>query len=180
VRKGQASVVTDHIERFTATGIKLKSGEELPADIIVSATGLNLQMLGGMEVNVDGQPFDMASTMNYKGVMFQNLPNLAMVFGYTNASWTLKADITCEYICRLLKHMDKTGVRQCMPHNTDPAVTATPFLDMQSGYIQRSKEALPKQGTKAPWKLRQNYAMDLATLRYGAVADGVMTFSNPA
>jgi cation diffusion facilitator CzcD-associated flavoprotein CzcO len=178
LRQGKASVVTDHIETFTETGIKLKSGEELPADIIVSATGLDLQMLGGMAVTVDGEPFRMNEAMNYKGVMFQNLPNLAMVFGYTNASWTLKADITCEYICRLIRHMDKTGVRQCMPVNSDPDIAPTAFLDMQSGYIQRAKDKLPQQGTKAPWKLRQNYAVDLATLRYSGLEDGVMTFTN--
>lgn len=179
IRQGKASVVTDQIETFTETGIKLKSGQELAADMIVTATGLNLQMLGGMTIEVDGKPFEMNQTMNYKGVMFEGLPNLAMTFGYTNASWTLKADLTSEYICRLLKHMDKKGVRQCMPHNNDSSVYEEAFLGLASGYIQRAKNVLPKQGNKAPWKLYQNYALDLATLRFAKLEDGVMQFSCP-
>jgi monooxygenase len=179
IRQGKASVVTDQIETFTETGIKLKSGQELAADMIVTATGLNLQMLGGMTIEVDGKPFEMNQTMNYKGVMFEGLPNLAMTFGYTNASWTLKADLTSEYICRLLKHMDKKGVRQCMPHNNDSSVHEEAFLGLASGYIQRAKNVLPKQGNKAPWKLYQNYALDLATLRFAKLEDGVMQFSCP-
>ncbi|MDP2228371.1 MAG: NAD(P)/FAD-dependent oxidoreductase [Moraxellaceae bacterium] len=179
LRKGKASVVTDHIDTFTAKGIKLKSGEELEADIIITATGLDLQMMGGMQLSVDGQPFDITQTMNYKGVMFRDLPNLAMMFGYTNASWTLKSDISTEYVCRLIKHMDKNGLRQCTPRNNDPTVVEESFVDMRSGYIQRAAGKMPKQGNKAPWKVYMNYALDLATLRYKAVEDGNMVFSNP-
>ncbi len=180
LREGKASVVTDHIDAFTEKGIKLKSGEELPADIIVTATGLDLQLMGGMTMAVDGKPFDLSRTINYKGLMFRDLPNLAMVFGYTNASWTLKADITSEYVCRLLNHMDKIGVRQCTPRNDDASITEVPFLEMRSGYIKRAMEKFPKQGSKAPWKLNQNYTLDLTALRYGKLDDGVMEFSNPA
>jgi cation diffusion facilitator CzcD-associated flavoprotein CzcO len=179
LRKGQASVVTDHIDTITAKGIKLKSGAELEADIIITATGLDLQMMGGMELNLDGQPFDVSQSMNYKGVMFENLPNLSMVFGYTNASWTLKADISSEFVCRLLNHMDKKGLRQCTPRNVDTKVVPESFLNMRSGYIQRAIGKLPKQGNKAPWKVYMNYALDLAVLRYRPVNDGVMEFSNP-
>lgn len=179
IRKGKMSVVTDHVDTFTETGIKLKSGQELQADIIVTATGLDLQLMGGIEVNVDGRPFDMTKTMNYKGIMFQNLPNLAMVFGYTNASWTLKADLASEYVCRLLKQMDKSGNRQCTPRNNDSSVTFEPFLDIAAGYVQRALDKFPKQGNKAPWRLYQNYMLDLTALRFGSVKDGVMEFSNP-
>jgi cation diffusion facilitator CzcD-associated flavoprotein CzcO len=179
IRKGKASVVTDHIDHFDETGIQLKSGEHLDADIIITATGLDLQMLGGATLAVDGKPFMLSDTMNYKGVMFRDLPNLAMVFGYTNASWTLKADITCEYVCRLLKLMDKKGLRQVTPRNHDPALTEEPFVDMRSGYIQRALGKLPRQGSKAPWKLHQNYALDLANMRYGKMEDDCLEFSNP-
>ena len=179
IRQGKASVVTDQIETFTKTGIKLKSGLELAADMIVTATGLNLQLLGGMTVEVDGKPFAMTQTMNYKGVMFKDLPNLAMIFGYTNASWTLKADLSSEYICRLLKHMDTKGLRQCTPQNSDGTVAEEAFLGLASGYVQRAKNVLPKQGNKAPWKLYQNYALDLAMLRFAKLEDGAMRFSSP-
>jgi len=178
LRKGKASVVTDHIDTFTAKGIRLKSGTELEADIIITATGLDLQMLGGAQLTVDGQPYDLSKSMNYKGLMFQDLPNMAMVFGYTNASWTLKADLTSEYVCRLLKYMDKNGLRQCTPRN-HAGVQPEPFLNMASGYIQRAIGKLPQQGTVAPWKVYMNYAMDLAAMRYKSVDDGVMEFSNP-
>ncbi|MFZ5697228.1 MAG: flavin-containing monooxygenase [Pseudomonadota bacterium] len=179
LRNGKASVVTDHIDTFTEKGIKLKSGDEIEADIIVTATGLDLQLMGGMKLVVDGKPFDLSRTIGYKGLMFRDLPNLAMVFGYTNASWTLKADITSEYVCRLIKHMDKLKMRQCTPRNNDPSVVESPFLDMRSGYIQRAVAKFPKQGSKAPWKLYQNYAIDLAALRFGPLDDGAMEFTNP-
>lgn len=179
IRRGKASVVTDHIDTFTAKGIKLKSGEELEADIVITATGLDLQMLGGMALSVDGQPFDVSKAMNYKGLMFEGLPNLSMTFGYTNASWTLKADITSEYICRLLTHMSKKGVRQCVPQNNDASVVPETFLNMRSGYIQRAVGKLPQQGNKAPWRVYMNYALDLAVLRYRPIEDGVMQLSNP-
>lgn len=179
IRSGKASVVTDHIDAFTKNGVKLKSGIELEADIIVTATGLDLQMMGGMEISVDAQPVDISKKMYYKGLMFQDVPNLAMIFGYTNASWTLKADISSEYICRLLKHMDARRLRQCTPVNHDPDVSIEPFVNMQSGYIQRAIDKIPQQGNKAPWRLYMNYALDLAALRYRGIEDGVMTFSNP-
>ena len=179
LRKGTASVVTDHIDTFTARGIKLKSGDELEADIIITATGLDLQMMGGMKIAVDDQPYDVSQHMNYKGVMFDQLPNLSMVFGYTNASWTLKADISSEYICRLLNHMDKKGVRQATPRNQDSTVIAEDFLNIQSGYVQRAKGKLPQQGNKAPWRVYMNYAIDLTILRYRPIEDGIMELSNP-
>ena len=156
--------------------IRLESGKELEADIVVTATGLDLQVLGGIALDVDGVPVDLAAAFNYKGMMYSEVPNLASSFGYTNASWTLKCDLTCEYVCRLLNHMDKHGWRQCMPRNTDPALAAEPWLDFSSGYVQRSIGKFPKQGSRAPWRLYQNYARDLMSLRFGRVDDGVMMF----
>ena len=177
LKQGKASIVTDHIDCFTEKGIRLTSGKELEADLIVTATGLNLQLFGGMAVTVDGKEMKMGETMNYKGAMFRDVPNLAMTFGYTNASWTLKADLTSEFVCRLLNTMDKKGVKQCTPRNTDPSVVEENFLNLASGYIQRAAGNLPKQGNKSPWKLYQNYALDMAMLRLGSVEDGVMVFS---
>lgn len=178
IKAGQASVVTDQIETFTERGVKLRSGQELEADIIVAATGLKLQLLSGLDVVVDGRRIDMAKTMTYKGMMYGGVPNLASAFGYTNASWTLKCDLTCEYVCRLLHHMDRTGTRQCIPM-PDPSVQEAPWLDFTSGYVQRAIDQFPKQGTRKPWKLHQNYALDLLALRFGSVDDGVMVFSAP-
>lgn len=178
IKSGSASVVTDHIETFTPTGIRLKSGQELDADVVVTATGLKLQLLSGLEVTVDGERVDMAGTMSYKGMMYSGVPNLASAFGYTNASWTLKCDLTCEYVCRLLNHMDRTGQPICTP-KPDPTVGEAPWLDFSSGYVQRSIDQFPKQGTRKPWKLYQNYALDLVSLRFGSVDDGVMQFSRP-
>ena len=177
IRDKRASVVTNAIDTFTKGGIKLQDGSELEADIIVTATGLNLQVLGGLEVSVDGRTVDFARTLNYKGMMYSDIPNMASAFGYTNASWTLKCDLTCEYVCRLINYMDRNGYRQCMPHNVDPDVTELPSLDFSSGYVQRSIAKLPKQGSKRPWRLYQNYALDIVTLRYGKVDDGVMQYS---
>lgn len=177
IKQGSVSVVTDHIETFTPQGIRLRSGRELEADLIVTATGLNLQLLGGMQVSVDGCDVDFSRTLNYKGMMFSDLPNLASAFGYTNASWTLKCDLTCEYVCRLLNHMDAHGYRQCTPRNSDASLGEQPWIDFTSGYVQRSLHKLPKQGSKVPWKLHQNYALDIVMLRYGSVEDGVMEFS---
>jgi monooxygenase len=179
IRAKRASVVTDQIETFTEKGVKLQSGAELEADLIVTATGLNLQVLGGLQITVDGERVDLAKTLNYKGMMYSGVPNLASSFGYTNASWTLKCDLTCEYVCRLLNHMHKRGLRQCTPRNTDPTITEEPWIDFSSGYFQRSLHKFPKQGSRAPWKLHQNYARDIMTLRFGKVEDGVMEFSGP-
>jgi cation diffusion facilitator CzcD-associated flavoprotein CzcO len=180
LREGKASIVTDHIDHFTESGIKLKSGEVLEADIIITATGLDVQLFGNMKLIVDGQPFDAHEKMVYRGVLLEDLPNAGMVFGYTNASWTLKADLITEWMCRLLNHMDASGKKIVMPHNFDPAVEHRPFVDMQSGYVQRALIHAPQQGSKLPWKLYQNYALDLATLRFGKVNDDVLVFSNPS
>ena len=176
-RSGRASVATDEIERFTETGIQLKSGTHLEADIIVTATGLNLQVLGGLQLTVDGVPVDLAKTMNYKGLMFSGVPNLASSSGYTNASWTLKCDLTCEYVCRLLNHMKKRGIKQCTPHNTDPSITEQPWVSFSSSYFARAMHLFPKQGSKAPWKLYQNYPKDIMLLRYGRLDDGALKFA---
>jgi cation diffusion facilitator CzcD-associated flavoprotein CzcO len=179
IKSGKSSVVTDQIETFTPKGLKLKSGKELEADIVVTATGLQLELLGGMQVSIDGVPKNMSKTMSYKGMMYSDVPNLASAFGYTNASWTLKCDLTCEYVCRILNRMDKTGALQCTPRLNDPEVKEAPWIDFSSGYIQRAANLLPKQGTKKPWKLYQNYFLDLLTLKFGAVDDGTLEFSKP-
>ncbi|HEY2446394.1 MAG TPA: NAD(P)/FAD-dependent oxidoreductase [Rhizomicrobium sp.] len=179
MKSGRASIVTDHIERFTEKGLKLESGSEIEADIIVTATGLVMELLGGMEVSVDGERIDFSKTLNYRGAMYSGVPNLASAFGYTNASWTLKCDLTCEYVCRLLNTMDRRGLRQCTPRNNDPLMPTVPWLDFSSGYVQRAMARFPKQGTRAPWKLYQNYALDIVSLRYGKMEDGVLEFSNP-
>ena len=178
IKGGRASVATDTIERFTPTGIRLDSGKELEADIVVTATGLELQLLSGVEFRIDGEVRNLANTLNYKGMMFSDVPNLAYFFGYTNASWTLKADLTATYVCRLLNTMRKRGVRQATPRNDDPSVTEHPFLDFTSGYVQRALEHLPKQGSRKPWRVNQNYALDIMALKFGSV-DEAMEFSDP-
>jgi monooxygenase len=177
IRENRASVVTSEIDTFTRDGIGLKDGSELAADIIVTATGLVLQVLGGMQVSVDGRDVDFANKLTYKGMMYADVPNLASAFGYTNASWTLKCDLTCEYVCRLINYMDRHNYRQCMPHNSDGSIEALPSLDFSSGYVQRAVAKMPKQGSKRPWRLYQNYALDIVTLRFGKVDDGVMQYS---
>lgn len=180
LRKGRASVVTDHIERFTETGIRLKSGGELAADIVVTATGLKLIAFGGMKIVMDGITVDLPKTMSYKGLMLSGVPNFAFTLGYTNASWTLKADLTSEYVCRVLNFMDRHGHRQCTPENHDPSVTELPFIDFSSGYVQRALGEFPKQGSKTPWKLRQNYALDIHALRHARLDDGALQFAGGA
>jgi cation diffusion facilitator CzcD-associated flavoprotein CzcO len=179
IKSGAASVVTDHIDRFTKTGILLKSGQELQADVIVTATGLNMKFLAGLQATIDGQAIDFPKTYGYKGMMYSGVPNLASSFGYTNASWTLKCDLTCDYVCRLLNHMDEKGLMQCTPVPNQEIPVAQDWLDFSSGYVQRALDKMPKQGDKAPWKLYQNYALDLVMLRYGALDDGTLRFSNP-
>ena len=176
LRAGTASVVTDEIETFTETGLRLKSGTDLPADIVVTATGLNLILLGGIQFTIDGVPTRLAQSMSYKGMMFSDVPNLAAAFGYTNASWTLKADLTSEYVCRLLGFMDRHGYAQCTPKR-EPGVAEEPVIDFTSGYVQRGLDQLPRQGNRKPWKLHQNYARDLLALRFGKVDDGTMQFT---
>jgi monooxygenase len=180
IRAGKASVVTDEIDAFTEKGIKLRSGEELPADIIVTATGLKMKMVGGAQIAVDGAVVDLSKTMNYKGMMFSDVPNFACTFGYTNASWTLKSDLTAEYLCRILNYMAHGGYDICTPHNSDASVSEDPTLPLNSGYVQRAKDILPKQGTKAPWRLYQNYVRDMLVLRFGSVNDGSMSFTRRA
>jgi cation diffusion facilitator CzcD-associated flavoprotein CzcO len=176
IRSERASIVTDHVESFTETGIRLKSGRELDADLVVTATGLELKVAGGVEIVVDARRMNLAETMTYKGMMYGNVPNLAFCFGYTNASWTLKCDLTCEYVCRLLNHLEGTGYKYCTPRMNDVSVLPQPWLDFTSGYVQRSLERFPKQGSKAPWRLHQNYALDAMSLRYGAIEDGALEF----
>lgn len=177
IKEGKASVETDHINTFTPTGIALQSGRTLEADIIVTATGIELQLLSGLDVIVDGQRIDFGDTFSYKGMMYSGVPNMASAFGYTNASWTLKADLTAEYVCRLIKHMDTSGQKECRPllhgKNLEPA----PWLDFTSGYVTRGMAKFPKQGDVTPWKVHQNYALDLIAFRFGKIDDGVMVFS---
>ncbi len=175
LREGRSSVVTDHIASFTPQGIALRSGEFLPADVIVTATGLQLNLLGGVKLSLGGLPVDSADLMVYKGMMFSGLPNLANTFGYTNASWTLKADLTARYFGRLLRHMDRHQQSVFTPLR-EGHVQPEPFLDFTSGYVQRAAAMLPKQGDRKPWRLYQNYLLDLLSLRFGPVADGVMAF----
>ena len=177
IKGGKAEVVTDVIDRFTPTGIKLASGRELAADVVVSATGLRLLPVGGMVIEVDGAVVNPADTLAYKGMMFSGVPNLVVTFGYTNASWTLKADLTAEYVCRLINHMDARGYAFATPVRPLGAMDEQPWLDFSSGYVQRAMAAFPKQGTAAPWKLHQNYARDMMELRFGKLEDGALRFS---
>jgi monooxygenase len=179
IRSGRASVVTGHIETFTETGIRLQSGAELEADIVITATGLVMQAFGGAQISVDGRMVDAAQTLAYKGVMMSSVPNLASIFGYINASWTLKADLICTYVCRLLNFMERKGVRQVTPKTGD--TPAAPFVEnFSSGYIQRALESWPKQGTKTPWRVHQNYIRDVLSLKWAPIDDGALEFSNPA
>jgi len=177
IRRGQTEVVTDTIERFTATGILLDSGRELPADIIVTATGLNLQLFGGATVTVDGQPVDLTQTMAYKGMMLSGLPNLAYTVGYTNIGWTLKADLVSEFVCRLLNHMDANGFDTVVPEHPGPDVDERPFMEFTPGYVLRSLQELPKQGSRVPWRLNQNYLRDIGLIRRGKVDDEGLRFA---
>jgi cation diffusion facilitator CzcD-associated flavoprotein CzcO len=175
IRHGDASIVTDTIETFTERGIRLTSGRELEADIIITATGLNLLAFGGVDLIVDGEPVHLPDTMAYKSLMLSDVPNFAYALGYTNLSWTLKADLTAEYVCRLLDHMERTGVAIATP-TRDAGVQEEPFLDFQAGYVLRALDQFPKQGSAAPWRVHMDYARDLLMLRRGSVTDG-MRFS---
>lgn len=180
LKSGKASVETDHIDRFTEGGILLKSGKELPADIVVTATGLNLIFMNGVAVSIDGAKVDPGRLLNYKGVMLSNVPNLAVTFGYTNASWTLKADLTSEYVCRLINLMDETGATSALPYLAAFPNETEPFVDFSSGYFQRVMDQFPRQHTEAPWKLHQSYFTDRKNLRELPIEDGVMQFHVPA
>ena len=178
MRSGRASVVTDRIATFTKTGVRLASGRELAADIVVTATGLELQMFGGAQLTVDGRNIDPAQAFVYRGCMLSGVPNLAFCVGYVNASWTLRADITARYVCRLLSHMDARGYR-CAAPEIDGRVVPRPLLDLASGYVLRGAGAMPKQGTKAPWVMRQNYVLDFVSTRFGDITrDMVFTATN--
>ncbi|HET6811758.1 MAG TPA: NAD(P)/FAD-dependent oxidoreductase [Acidimicrobiales bacterium] len=179
IREGTVSVVTDHIVSFTERGLLLRSGTELEADVVVTATGLELLFMGGIELAVDGRAVDPGKLLAYKGMMLEGVPNLALAFGYTNASWTLKADLTCAYVCRLLNHMRATGMRQCTPVNSDATLTRQPLLSLNSGYINRSQHLFPKQGSKFPWQVHQSYLRDYRALRASGLTDEAMVFSNP-
>jgi monooxygenase len=177
ISSGRASVVTDRIKTFTEDGIELESDEKLEADVIVTATGLKMLVLGGLDIAVDGEPVDVSKTMGYRGLILSGVPNAAAALGYTNASWTLKCELTCEYVCRLLNYMDANGYRQVVAINRDPTVTPEPFIDFSSGYILRSIDKFPKQGSKHPWRLYQNYPRDILALRYGDIDDEALEFS---
>jgi cation diffusion facilitator CzcD-associated flavoprotein CzcO len=177
MKAGRVSVVTDQIANFTRQGILLQSGKELPADIIVTATGLNLLACGGIRLSVDGNLVEPGQTLTYKGLMLSNVPNCAVCVGYTNASWTLRADLSSVYVCRLINYMERRGYKQCVPRNDNPTAQTQPLLGLNSGYVQRGINFFPKQGSKSPWIVHQNYILDLLTIKYGAVDDGTMVFS---
>jgi cation diffusion facilitator CzcD-associated flavoprotein CzcO len=180
MREGKASVVTDHITSFTETGIQLASGEHLDADIIITATGLELVTLGEMDFFVDGNQVDFAKTWTYKGFAYSDIPNLASTFGYINASWTLRSDLTAEYVCRLLNHMRKLGVAQCTPRlrQQDRNMKERPWIDgFSSGYMQRMMHRMPRQGDHEPWINPQNYRRDKKMFKHSPIDDGVMQFS---
>ena len=179
IREGNVSVETDHIDRFTEEGLRLVSGRELEADVIVTATGLELLFLGGLALTVDGETVDPATRLTYKGMMIEDVPNLAIAIGYTNASWTLKCDLTCQYVCRLLNHLHERGQTQCVPRHAGPAEDDGPLLGLTSGYIQRSAHLLPKQGKEYPWRVHQSYLRDYRALRLSTVEDSIMEFSGP-
>lgn len=176
LRDGKASVVTDHIDTFTPAGIRLKSGRELEADIVVTATGLDLQLLGGTQCLVDGRELNLHETLMYKGIMLGGVPNFALVFGYTNASWTLKANIANAFVCRVLQEMRRTGADMVVPEDDEGCVAEQNFLNLNSGYIRRANDRLPRQGTKRPWQNLQNYLLDVPALRYGNLHDGYLRF----
>jgi monooxygenase len=173
INDGGASVVTGKIETFTERGVQLEGGDELNADVIVTATGLNLQMLGGMQLSIDGEPIELADTVAYKGMMLCGVPNMALTLGYTNASWTLKADLVARYVCRTLNHMDAEGAAICIPQAPDASLPTDPILDLKSGYVTRSLDALPRQGSSAPWRLHQNYVRDVRLLGRGPLGDAM-------
>jgi monooxygenase len=176
IGRGRVSVVTDEIERFTADGILLKSGEELPADVVVTATGLVMKLLGGIGLEVDGQAVDPGERFAYKGMMLDGVPNLVLAFGYTNASWTLKCDLTALWFCRLLNRMRRHGQAVATPKLPDPPPERVPMLDFTSGYVRRAAGLLPAQGLKAPWRVHQNYLKDILALRFARLDDGTLQF----
>ena len=180
IKSGRASVVTEPIDCFTTNGIRLASGDELPADLIVTATGLDLLAFGGMNMQLDGVTVTLNEKLTYKGLMLQDVPNMAYVVGHTNASWTLKADLVSQYVCRVLQHLRRTRQQHCTPHLHDTSVQTQDWVDFSSGYVQRALHKFPKQGNKSPWCLHQNYIRDVITLRYGRLDDGTLKFAGKA
>ncbi len=180
ISAGTASVVTDTIDRFTENGLLLHSGHELEADIVVTATGLDLLFLGGVQLSVDGEAVEVGDRLTYKGMMIEDVPNLALAIGYTNASWTLKAELTCEYVTRLLGHLRATGLRQCTARNRDTSVSPQPLLGLNSGYVTRTVDRFPKQGSRYPWQVYQSYWQDYRALKRSGLDDPAMEFSNPS
>jgi monooxygenase len=178
IKSGKASVVTDHIDHFTENGILVKSGEHLEADIIVTATGIELNALNDIEVSVNNEKVEPHNRLSYKGMMLSGVPNLAFSFGYVNASWTLRADLTCEYVCRLLNRMDKLGVNTCIPQEDPTAIVDDEYIDFSSGYVKRALDRLPKQGKKAPWRNYQNYLKDIFLVRIFSIKDSTLKFYN--
>ena len=176
IRNGSVSMVTDHIDRFTPEGVLLKSGERLDADIIITATGLNIEVFGGMRISVDGQKVDPAATCCYKGMMLNDLPNMAFSIGYTNASWTLKSDLVGEYVCRLINYMQANDYDYCVPRVPAEGIDEVPLMNFTSGYVVRAQDQMPKQGTSSPWKLYQNYVLDRISLGMGSVVDDCIEF----
>lgn len=177
LRSGRADIVTDQIAQFTPDGIRLVSGQDLPADIVVTATGLRLQMLGGATLTVDGRAIDLSRHLAYKGVLASGIPNLALALGYINASWTLKCELSARYVCRLLNHMRAHGYDICLPQAPSAGGATRPAFDLRSGYVQRASDVLLRQGARKPWRMVQNYLHDLAALRYGALEDGALRFA---
>jgi monooxygenase len=177
IRQGHADVVTDTIERFTQTGIRLNSGEELAADIIITATGLNLQLFGGAEIRRNGVAVDLSDTMAYKGMMLTDMPNMAFTIGYTNSSWTLKADLVSEFVCRVLNYMDSQGFDTVVPQHPGDSVDERPLMDFTPGYVLRALDYLPKAGAVTPWRLKQNYLLDRRLIRRGRVDDEALHFA---
>jgi len=178
IKNGFASVVTAHIDKFTKTGLTLKSGKVLSADIIVTATGLKLDILGSYQLSIDHKPFKVADSYCYKGMMLSGLPNFAFSMGYTNASWTLKSDLVGQYVCRLINHMDKHQHQYCQPVLPVSGIEAVPFIEFTSGYIARALDKMPKQGREKPWRLNQNYILDRISLSYSSVVDNIIIFSS--
>jgi cation diffusion facilitator CzcD-associated flavoprotein CzcO len=175
IREGKASVVTDHIEKFTSGGIRTQSGEEVAADLVVVATGLKIHLVGGARISVNGEEVSVNQSMIYKGMMVSDVPNLIYAFGYTNASWTLKVDLTANYLCKLLRYMDRKGYTVVTPVAGEMDSDES-FLNLDAGYIRRAAQVLPKQGKRRPWRVVQNYLVDMLSMRFGRVADGVLQF----
>ena len=180
IRSGKVAIITDHIETFTEKGIRLRSGNELTADIIVTATGLAMKLMSGMQIVVDDVPVDMAQTLIYKGMMYSDIPNFSFTLGYTNSSWTLKCELIAQYVCRLLNYMDRHAYAQCTPRPRDRSGVEEPMMALTSGYVQRALHTMPRQSTKKPWKMYQNYLRDVLSLQFSTVNDGTMEFTRCA